>query len=265
MQFHTLSLVEQAKMKTVHVVAYHKTQPHASLLHNDKIKIHNIPQFDLPDQLKSIIPKPLVLVLKAIFQVLILLQILVFLPRTKFILLQTPPSIPTFVVCKLVSLLKRSKLVIDWHNFGYTILALSVGGGSVGNLMVRAAEWYERMFGKFGDEHLCVTKAMKRELESNWGVKRAHVLYDRAPQFFQPHLSPEELHSLFVKLQDDFCAPMHLGDCCLLPRECDDTTGGGGGTRNAKTLFTESVRQGGKTTIAHLASRPALVVSSTSW
>lgn len=36
-------------------------------------------------------------------------------------------------------MLKGTKLIIDWHNFGYTILGLSVGGNSVA---VKFAKWY---------------------------------------------------------------------------------------------------------------------------
>lgn len=36
-------------------------------------------------------------------------------------------SIPTFVVVWLCCRLKGAKFVIDWHNLGYSILALSLG------------------------------------------------------------------------------------------------------------------------------------------
>ena len=40
---------------------------------------------------------------------------------------QNPPTIPTFPVVCLVCLLRGSRMVIDWHNYGYTILALKLG------------------------------------------------------------------------------------------------------------------------------------------
>lgn len=40
--------------------------------------------------------------------------------------LQNPPTIPTFPVVCLVCLLRGSRMVIDWHNYGYTILALKL-------------------------------------------------------------------------------------------------------------------------------------------
>jgi hypothetical protein len=37
--------------------------------------------------------------------------------------------IPTFVVVWLCCRLKGAKFVIDWHNLGYSLLALSLGDG----------------------------------------------------------------------------------------------------------------------------------------
>ncbi|UPR03008.1 glycosyltransferase [Chloropicon primus] len=264
MQYHTLSLVEQAG-KEVHVVAYGGTQPHASLVHNSRVHLHALPTLvDFVGGLVPLerLPKPLVMIVKALFQVFVLLYaLLVRVPGVGFVLLQTPPCIPTFAVCKLACLLKRSELVIDWHNFGYTLLALNL---SQDHPLVSIAESYERLLGKLGDYHLCVTRAMRKELETNWGVMKAQVLYDRPPQFFQP-LSYSELHSLFVKLSKDFAEPMHVRDCC-----CTDNGGANGSlstrSASARTLFTEKQREAsGGTSIVQVADRPALVVSSTSW
>jgi beta-1,4-mannosyltransferase len=40
---------------------------------------------------------------------------------------KNPPSIPTLVVVWLVSCVRPTKVIIDWHNLGYTILALKLG------------------------------------------------------------------------------------------------------------------------------------------
>jgi len=50
--------------------------------------------------------------------VLQLLWVMLTLPRADFLLLQNPPCIPTFTVCQLVCSLRRTRFVIDWHNFG---------------------------------------------------------------------------------------------------------------------------------------------------
>lgn len=52
---------------------------------------------------------------------------------------QNPPSIPTLLLAQLVSFLRGSKLIIDWHNTGYSILALKLGPG---HPLVKIARWY---------------------------------------------------------------------------------------------------------------------------
>jgi beta-1,4-mannosyltransferase len=41
--------------------------------------------------------------------------------------LKNPPSIPTLALVWMVGRLRGSKVIIDWHNLGYTILALKLG------------------------------------------------------------------------------------------------------------------------------------------
>ena len=53
--------------------------------------------------------------------------------------LQNPPSIPTLVAVKFASWLRRSSFIIDWHNFGYTLLGLSLGRS---NILVKTYYWY---------------------------------------------------------------------------------------------------------------------------
>lgn len=51
---------------------------------------------------------------------------------------QNPPGLPSIAVAWLISVLRGSRLVIDWHNYGYTIMALSHGRR---HPVVRLAEW----------------------------------------------------------------------------------------------------------------------------
>jgi len=98
------------------------------------------------------------------------------------LLVQNPPAIPTLAVARLICALRSSRLVVDWHNYGYTILALRLG---FGHLAVRLAQRYERWFGRRAAAHLCVTRAMARDLRNEWHVAPAPVvLYDVAPSHF---------------------------------------------------------------------------------
>ena len=51
---------------------------------------------------------------------------------------KNPPSIPTLALVWLVSWLRGSKVIIDWHNTGYSILALKLGQT---HLFVKIAKW----------------------------------------------------------------------------------------------------------------------------
>lgn len=55
---------------------------------------------------------------------------------------------------------KGTRLIIDWHNYGWTIL--EVNGAS--KMLIKLARRYELFFGRFGDYHLTVSEAMKINL-----------------------------------------------------------------------------------------------------
>lgn len=53
---------------------------------------------------------------------------------------QNPPSIPTLLLAQLsTAYISRSRLIIDWHNLGYSILALKLGDG---HPLVHLAKWF---------------------------------------------------------------------------------------------------------------------------
>ncbi|GMP70132.1 hypothetical protein CsSME_00029113 [Camellia sinensis var. sinensis] len=72
------------------------------------------------------------LLLKPLIKFLMLLWFLcVKILAPDVFIVQNPPSVPTLVAVKWASWLRRSAFIIDWHNFGYTLLALSLGKSSV--------------------------------------------------------------------------------------------------------------------------------------
>jgi beta-1,4-mannosyltransferase len=93
--------------------------------------------------------------------------------RPAFILVQNPPSLPALTVTRWAAILVRARLIVDWHNYGYSLLALRLGST---NRMVRLARWYEFHAGRRAAAHLCVSEAMRADLERA-GI-RARVLYD---------------------------------------------------------------------------------------
>lgn len=80
--------------------------------------------------------------------------------------------------------LRQTFLVIDWHNFGYTILALKLGDG---HPLVRISKWYERSFCRSATAHLCVTSAMASVLRKDFCLQAPVLpLHDRPASHLQP-------------------------------------------------------------------------------
>uniref|UniRef100_A0A671XHE2 Chitobiosyldiphosphodolichol beta-mannosyltransferase n=1 Tax=Sparus aurata TaxID=8175 RepID=A0A671XHE2_SPAAU len=188
-------------------------------------------------------PKILTYVTKVIIQSLQLLLVLLRMEIQSHILMQNPPGLPSIAVAWLVSVLRGSRFVIDWHNYGYTIMALSHGQR---HPVVRLAKWYEHFFGPLASHNLCVTNAMKDDLQKNWGIK-ATTLYDRPAAIFRE--TPLKLqHELFMRLSD--AHPQFRSE-------------GSEEVKVEKTVF--SVRDLTDDTVTLRAGRPALLLSSTSW
>src|SRR5581483_6487644 len=73
------------------------------------------------------------------------------LPKFDLLLVQNPPALPTLNVAWLVARLRGARLVIDWHNAGYTQLALRLGRR---HPAVRLGRWIEMIAGRGADAHL---------------------------------------------------------------------------------------------------------------
>jgi beta-1,4-mannosyltransferase len=129
-------------------------------------------------------------------QICYLIQAMCRCEKPRMLLMQNPPCIPTMAVLSVFRLVWNCDLVYDWHNYGYTILALSLG---TRHPLARLSKVYEKLFAKFSDYNICVTNAMKQDLHDNWGVE-ATVLYDKPPARFR-ELTPEERTS-FLQSRD---------------------------------------------------------------
>ncbi|KAK4761693.1 hypothetical protein SAY87_029577 [Trapa incisa] len=244
MQYHALSLANQALLE-VDVVAYGGSRPHKAVLEQDSIHIHELKPWP---RAMHWLPRPLMLLFKPVFQFVTLLWFLcVKIPCPDVFIVQNPPSVPTLVVVRWASWFRRAAFIVDWHNFGYTLLKLSLGSN---NPFVTAYHWFEKRYGMMADGSLCVTKAMQKELEQGWGIC-AIVLYDRPPTFFHP-ASVEEKHELFSRLSKSLNLP-HDG--------CDFTSYEISRQEPHETPFT--ILDGSNILLKE--NRPALIVSSTSW
>lgn len=192
--------------------------------------------------------------------------LLIKLPsRPDILLVQNPPSIPTLLVAWIVAVLRGSTLAIDWHNLGFSILAHSCGG-STRHPLVRVARVYEKLLGRQGHKHFCVTEAMRLWLRDDFGVD-AQVLHDHPPAFFGP-TSVADKHELFLRLEDQLKAwqvkEKYTAATGVEVMEGETIFTTATSTAN-KTKGTTRSRKGSSMIEQREQQRPALVISSTSW
>ena len=75
-------------------------------------------------------------------------------------------------------------MVIDWHNFGYSILALKLGDA---HPLVWLSRLYERAFSRSAAAHFTVTDVMAKILRQEYRIKPPVIpLHDRPASSFQP-------------------------------------------------------------------------------
>lgn len=102
--------------------------------------------------------------------------------RPAAILVQNPPAFPTLLGAWMAARLLGALLVVDWHNYGYTMLALRLGAD---HALVRLAKRHEDWMARRAARHFCVSHAMQADLACRLGI-RAEVLYDRPLECLPP-------------------------------------------------------------------------------
>lgn len=181
MQYHAISIAKHGGR--VDLIGYHESDVHPEILSNPLIRIIAIPaaprQLRTGNKLLFLFFAPL----KVLWQTWSLYKALGYRTNpAKWMLVQNPPSIPTLALAQFICFFRNTRLVVDWHNFGYSILALRLGRA---HPLVRISRWYESSFSRKATAHLTVTNAMARKLKSDFGVT-AKPLHDRPPAHFQP-------------------------------------------------------------------------------
>jgi beta-1,4-mannosyltransferase len=96
-----------------------------------------------------------------------------------------------------VCFFRNTELVIDWHNFGYSILALKLGSS---HPLVKISALYENIFSRIASQHFTVTEAMSRVLKNSYGVT-ARTLHDRPAAIFRP-ISTQERTKFLSRLPE---------------------------------------------------------------
>lgn len=189
MQYHAYSLAKEGY--NVDVIGYSGSVPVRGLREHPNVIIRHLKS--VPNIYKYL-PRVLGYIFKVLWQCLTLFWGLILTRRSDHLLLQTPPAVPTLSVCWIYCVITRTNFIIDWHNYAYSIMALSHGKN---NMLVKFSEWFEGYFGRKSSGNLCVTRAMKDNLKSKWHIE-AITLYDRPPECFRT-VTVDETHTMMNK------------------------------------------------------------------
>lgn len=113
--------------------------------------------------------------------------------------IQNPPSIPTLHVAYLLSFALGSSVLVDWHNYGWSILATTRGAR---HPFVSLYFIYEQFFGRAcATSHLTVTDAMAGQLRELGMTGTILTLHDRPPAHFQPIQSVAQRRETLARLK----------------------------------------------------------------
>ncbi|KXH49317.1 glycosyl transferase group 1 [Colletotrichum simmondsii] len=200
MQYHAMSIMKHGGR--VDLVGYKETARHPDLVGNERVALYPLPPLPTVfkwNTLPFLINKPA----KVVWQAYSIFYVLAYTaPPARWIVIQNPPSIPTLHLALLVSLLRGSHLLIDWHNYGWSIMAT---GRSQKNPLVWLYKKYEMYFGRVvPTANLTVTDAMARQLKEKpySNKKPIFTLHDRPAEVFQPIASTKARQEFLSHLKE---------------------------------------------------------------
>ena len=197
---HCLSLTDSfEEINEISLIGYNGGDIRSDISTNPKIK-----QYYIREGLNKLLRKLprflfiFVALIKIITQVFSLSWILFRIPKFRFLILQNPPGIPAMLICWIICKIRGSKFIIDWHNYGYTILKVN----NRPQFLVNLACKYEKYLGKKSDVNFCVSQAEKRDLKKEFGIE-AVCLPDRPVKGLFKFLNENEANELYKKYPNE--------------------------------------------------------------
>lgn len=184
---HALALAEDGA--AVSLSGYQETPVDGAVLNHPRIRFRRIRSLERAPEGS---PRFWFLMVTALRSACLLFETLWVLlagtPRADAVLVQNPPTVPTLLAAWLAARVRGSLFIIDWHNFGYTMLTSRL---EPEHFVVQLAKAWERWLGRKADAHFCVSMAMCRILVEEFGLPAPIVLYDR-PRELAPFLPISE-------------------------------------------------------------------------
>ncbi|PVH85925.1 glycosyltransferase family 33 protein [Cadophora sp. DSE1049] len=200
MQYHAMSIAKHGGR--VDVIGYQESTLHPGLIDNPLISIVPLPPPPPPlraNKLPFIIAGPL----KVLWQIWSLFHTLGYRTKaSRWLLVQNPPSIPTLFIAIITCFLRNTHLIIDWHNYGWTILA---GTRGEKHPFVMISKYYEALLGSWAPTaSFTVTDAMQKQLRNKpYNIKSPiFTLHDRPASIFQPISSPDSRRAFLQRIPE---------------------------------------------------------------
>ena len=191
---HCIALTESfPNINEVSLIGYDGGDIRSDIANNSKIKQYHF--FQKINKFLRKLPRILfifVALFKIILQTISLTWILLRIPKFRFLILQNPPGIPSMLICWIICKIRGSKFIIDWHNYGYTILKVN----NRPNFIVNLAYKYEKYIGKKSDLNFCVSRAEKRDLKKQFNIDEI-CLPDRPVKGLFKFLNEIEANDLY--------------------------------------------------------------------
>ena len=119
------------------------------------------------------------------------------------------------MIAIIVAYLRNTHFIVDWHNFGGSILAMRLGDG---HPFVRLYRLHDRALSRFATAHFTVTDVMTRVLQRDYGLSTNVLpLHDRPASHFQP-MEPRERLPFLQGLSEtnEFAESIEVGKTRLL-------------------------------------------------
>jgi beta-1,4-mannosyltransferase len=182
MQYHAHALATCGV--DVDLIGYGGTPLPKRLSDNARISVHYLDEARMRSSMgRSTLFYPLAAFIDATVLAVRLLIALLRAPAFQLLLVQNPPALPTLHVAWIAARVRHARFVIDWHNLGYTMLALRLGRR---HPAVRLARWFEKLASRMADAHLCVSRGFAKFLMDRFKLSNVRVLYDRPAAAFMP-------------------------------------------------------------------------------
>ncbi|KAH8582403.1 ALG1 like beta-1 [Cryptosporidium sp. chipmunk genotype I] len=200
----THELDDKINNNHVYFVGYDETTCSSAITGDKNITLLGIEK-TFVDQYRKVLPLWSFLFIKVVEQSLRIFIAIMRIPNLSGIVLQVPPSIPAIPIALFVSFIKGAYLIIDWHNYGHTLLIGDAKENSQSSvikriyqrILVNSYKILEFSLGRLSHSAFCVSKAMQEDLAKR-GIQ-ATVVYDRPNADFKPLESISRRHSVLFK------------------------------------------------------------------